>query len=130
MCWGRNTQWAARLVIAVPSRGDRLGLMRGLELVTDRATKAPAAAETLELLRRCRNMGLLVGRGGLRGNVIRRARRGGARRRSGGWRRRRQQRAVTHHALCGTRRIKPPMCISEADIDYIIDVLDAGLAGL
>jgi alanine-glyoxylate transaminase/(R)-3-amino-2-methylpropionate-pyruvate transaminase len=48
-----------------------MGLMLGMELVRDRATKAPAKAETLEFLELTREMGLLVGKGGLDGNVIR-----------------------------------------------------------
>jgi alanine-glyoxylate transaminase/(R)-3-amino-2-methylpropionate-pyruvate transaminase len=48
-----------------------MGLMLGVELVRDRATKAPAKAETLELLELTREMGLLIGKGGLDGNVIR-----------------------------------------------------------
>lgn len=45
--------------------------MRGLELVTCRRTKAPAKAQAAELLERCRERGLLLGKGGLHGNVIR-----------------------------------------------------------
>jgi alanine-glyoxylate transaminase/(R)-3-amino-2-methylpropionate-pyruvate transaminase len=48
-----------------------MGLMLGMELVRDRTTKDPAKAETLELLERTREMGVLVGKGGLDGNVIR-----------------------------------------------------------
>ena len=48
-----------------------MGLMQGLELVRDRETKEPAAAETNELMERARVHGLLIGRGGLYGNVIR-----------------------------------------------------------
>lgn len=48
-----------------------MGLMLGVELVRDRATKVPAKAETLELLELTRAMGLLIGKGGLDGNVIR-----------------------------------------------------------
>ncbi|MDE3110010.1 MAG: aspartate aminotransferase family protein [Acidobacteriota bacterium] len=48
-----------------------MGLMQGLELVRDRQTKEPAPAETSELMERARTHGLLVGKGGLYGNVIR-----------------------------------------------------------
>jgi alanine-glyoxylate transaminase/(R)-3-amino-2-methylpropionate-pyruvate transaminase len=48
-----------------------LGLMLGVELVRDRATKEPAVAETLEVLERLRDAGVLVGKGGLAGNVLR-----------------------------------------------------------
>ena len=48
-----------------------MGLMLGIELVRDRATREPAKAETLELLERCREMGVLFGKGGIDGNVVR-----------------------------------------------------------
>src|ERR1700692_1468816 len=47
------------------------GLMLGLELVKDRETKEPAPAETTQLLELTRTHGLLIGKGGLYGNVIR-----------------------------------------------------------
>lgn len=47
------------------------GLMLGLELVKDRASKEPAPTATAQLLERTREHGLLVGKGGLYGNVIR-----------------------------------------------------------
>jgi alanine-glyoxylate transaminase/(R)-3-amino-2-methylpropionate-pyruvate transaminase len=48
-----------------------MGLMLGVELVTDRKTRAPATAETLQVLELMREMGVLVGKGGLDGNVLR-----------------------------------------------------------
>jgi len=48
-----------------------MGLMQAIELVEDRQTKAPAAALTAQLLEATREHGLLVGKGGLYGNVIR-----------------------------------------------------------
>ena len=48
-----------------------LGLMQGLELVKDRNTKEPAPEATNQFMELCRNNGLLVGKGGLFGNVIR-----------------------------------------------------------
>ena len=48
-----------------------IGLMLGVELVTDRATRAPATAETLQVLEEARSMGVLLGKGGLAGNVLR-----------------------------------------------------------
>jgi 4-aminobutyrate aminotransferase-like enzyme len=47
------------------------GLMQGLELVKDRKTKEPAPEETNRFMERCRAHGLLIGKGGLYGNVIR-----------------------------------------------------------
>jgi 4-aminobutyrate aminotransferase-like enzyme len=48
-----------------------MGLMQAIELVEDRKTKTPASAETVKLLEASREHGLLVGKGGLYGNVIR-----------------------------------------------------------
>ena len=47
------------------------GLMLGIELVKDRATKEPAAAETKKIFEDMKDMGVLVGKGGLHGNVFR-----------------------------------------------------------
>ena len=69
-----------------------LGLMLGLELVKDRETKEHATAETAAVVEDAKNRGLLVGRGGVFGNVI---------------------------------RIKPPMCISKDDCDFLVECLDA-----
>jgi 4-aminobutyrate aminotransferase len=48
-----------------------MGLMQGLELVKDRQTKEPAPEAAAQLLERTRAHGLLIGKGGLYGNVIR-----------------------------------------------------------
>jgi alanine-glyoxylate transaminase/(R)-3-amino-2-methylpropionate-pyruvate transaminase len=72
-----------------------MGLMLGVELVRDRDTKRPAKEETLDILEAAREMGVLLGKGGLDGNVL---------------------------------RIKPPMCITAADVDYALEVLDHALA--
>jgi 4-aminobutyrate aminotransferase-like enzyme len=45
--------------------------MIGLELVTDRSTKQPAAKEAGQVRRICREAGVLVGVGGQAGNVVR-----------------------------------------------------------
>jgi alanine-glyoxylate transaminase/(R)-3-amino-2-methylpropionate-pyruvate transaminase len=47
------------------------GLLLGIELVKDRATKEPATAECAQILEGCRDMGLLLGKGGLYGQTIR-----------------------------------------------------------
>jgi len=74
-----------------------LGLMLGIELVKDRTTKAPAKEACVEVFETCRELGLLIGKGGLHGNVL---------------------------------RIKPPMCLTEADADFMLHVLDEALGRL
>jgi alanine-glyoxylate transaminase/(R)-3-amino-2-methylpropionate-pyruvate transaminase len=71
-----------------------MGLMLGVELVRDRTSKEPATTETADLLERCKTMGLLIGKGGLYGNVL---------------------------------RIKPPMCLTVDDADFLADCLDEAL---
>ncbi|MDF1813562.1 MAG: aminotransferase class III-fold pyridoxal phosphate-dependent enzyme [Verrucomicrobiales bacterium] len=71
------------------------GLMLGVELVTDRKAKTPATAECAAVWNRAKDLGLLIGKGGLAGNTL---------------------------------RIKPPMCITKDDADFMIDVLDEALA--
>jgi alanine-glyoxylate transaminase/(R)-3-amino-2-methylpropionate-pyruvate transaminase len=73
------------------------GLMLGLELVADRGTKAPAKQQTLDIMEALRELSVLVGKGGLDGNVL---------------------------------RIKPPMCITAADVDYALDAMDAALSAV
>jgi alanine-glyoxylate transaminase/(R)-3-amino-2-methylpropionate-pyruvate transaminase len=70
------------------------GLMLGVELVRNRETKEAATQETLAVWESAREMGLLLGKGGIDGNVL---------------------------------RIKPPLCISAADVDYALEVLDEAL---
>jgi len=48
-----------------------LGLMLGIELVKDRVTKEPAREECAAVFEVCKDMGLLVGKGGLWGNTLR-----------------------------------------------------------
>jgi 4-aminobutyrate aminotransferase-like enzyme len=48
-----------------------MGLMQALEFVRDRKSKEPAPQETSRFMEECRKLGLLVGKGGLYGNVIR-----------------------------------------------------------
>jgi len=70
------------------------GLMCGVELVEDRATKAPATQKCANIFERCKDLGVLIGKGGYFGNTL---------------------------------RIKPPMCLTEADIDFLLDVLDIAI---
>ncbi len=73
------------------------GLMLGVELVKDRGTKAPATAECAAAFEKCKDLGLLIGKGGLFGNTL---------------------------------RIKPPMCIHQADADFMLEVIDEALGGV
>jgi 4-aminobutyrate aminotransferase-like enzyme len=47
------------------------GLLLGMELVRDRKTKEHAVTEAATLMDRCKDRGVLLGKGGLHGNVIR-----------------------------------------------------------
>jgi 4-aminobutyrate aminotransferase-like enzyme len=47
------------------------GLMIGVELVKDQVKKTPAADETRKVRDLCRERGLLIGSGGVKGNVLR-----------------------------------------------------------
>lgn len=71
-----------------------IGLMLGLELVTDRSTKEPATAAAGAVMEVAKRKGVLLGRGGLAGNVL---------------------------------RIKPPLCVTNADVDFALSVLDSAL---
>jgi 4-aminobutyrate aminotransferase len=48
-----------------------MGLLQAVELVEDRATKKPATAQTDMALEAARENGLLIGKGGMYGNVLR-----------------------------------------------------------
>jgi len=48
-----------------------MGLLLAIELVEDRKTKVPATAATLQLMEATRENRIMVGRGGLSGNVLR-----------------------------------------------------------
>ncbi|KMZ57442.1 Aminotransferase like protein [Zostera marina] len=67
------------------------GLMVGVEFVKDRVEKTPATVETGLLFEKLKDLGVLVGKGGLHGNVF---------------------------------RIKPPMCFTKEDADFLVDTLD------
>ena len=47
------------------------GLLLGVELVKDRTTKEYASTEAIKFMDECKERGLLLGKGGLYGNVIR-----------------------------------------------------------
>jgi len=70
------------------------GLLLGVELVRDRDTKEPATPETAAVMQKARELGVLIGKGGLHGNVL---------------------------------RIKPPLCVTEDDVDFAVGVLDESL---
>jgi 4-aminobutyrate aminotransferase-like enzyme len=48
-----------------------MGLMQGIELVKDRQTKEPAPEATAAVMEAAKNNGLIIGKGGLLGNVLR-----------------------------------------------------------
>ena len=72
-----------------------MGLMLGVKLVKDPETKSPATEETQAVWERMRELGVLVGKGGLFGNVL---------------------------------RIKPPLCITAADVDFALEVMEEAFA--
>ena len=48
-----------------------LGLMLGVELVTDRTSKEPASSQAADVMELCKERGLIIGKGGLKGNTLR-----------------------------------------------------------
>ncbi len=67
------------------------GLMIGVDLVKNRETKEPHSQLTSEVHELSKDLGLIIGKGGLYRNVL---------------------------------RIKPPLCISKEDVNFLVDVLD------
>lgn len=68
--------------------------MLGVELVTSRESKEPNAEATMRLVEDARDKGVLLGRTGRHGNVV---------------------------------RLKPPMCITEQDVDFTLAVIEEAL---
>ena len=68
-CLRRMREWQAAHEVIGNVRG--LGAMVGMELITDRGTRAPDAARTGELLALCHADGLILLRAGLYDNVVR-----------------------------------------------------------
>jgi 4-aminobutyrate aminotransferase len=66
---GRLEEIQGKHAIVGDVRG--MGLMQAVELVEDRRTKAPAAAATVTVLEAARENRLLIGKGGMYGNVLR-----------------------------------------------------------
>jgi len=73
------------------------GLMLGIEFVKDRTTKQPGREECAQVVENARELGLLLGKGGLWGQTI---------------------------------RFAPPMCITKADADFLLAVLDEAIGGI
>jgi alanine-glyoxylate transaminase/(R)-3-amino-2-methylpropionate-pyruvate transaminase len=73
------------------------GLMLGIEFVKDRTTKQPGKEECAQAVENARELGLLLGKGGLWGQTI---------------------------------RFAPPMCITRADADFLLAVLDEAIGAL
>jgi alanine-glyoxylate transaminase/(R)-3-amino-2-methylpropionate-pyruvate transaminase len=73
------------------------GLMLGIEFVKDQATKQPGREECAQAVENARELGLLLGKGGLWGQTI---------------------------------RFAPPMCITKADADFLLAVLDEAIGGI
>ena len=65
-----------------------------MELVETKASKQPNTALTAQVHERAKDLGVLLGKGGLHGNVL---------------------------------RIKPPMCITKEDSEFLCKVIDIAL---
>ena len=104
--WGADDHVVVAVAVHVPRAADRVaglvagvdaadreavGRARRIELVNDRGTKEAATQECIRVWERATTLGLLIGKGGFFGNVL---------------------------------RIKPPMCLTKPDVDFMIEVLD------
>lgn len=68
------------------------GLMIGVELVADKSTRKPLESEKVAIVfEAIKDCGILVGKGGLHGNVL---------------------------------RIKPPLCVTQANVDFAMEVFE------
>ena len=74
-----------------------MGLMIGVELVTDQRTRAAAPRETVDVLEATKELGLLIGKAGIDGNVL---------------------------------RVQPPLCITEDDAEFALDVFDRAFSAV
>jgi 4-aminobutyrate aminotransferase-like enzyme len=66
---GKLEELQAKYPVIGDVRG--MGLMQALELVKDRKTKEPAPEATTQVMERAKANGLLIGKGGLYGNILR-----------------------------------------------------------
>ncbi|XP_020710165.1 alanine--glyoxylate aminotransferase 2 homolog 1, mitochondrial [Athalia rosae] len=74
------------------------GLMIGVELVCNPETREPLPpSQMIELFEEIKDMGVLVGKGGLHANVL---------------------------------RIKPPLCVTKADADFTVEVINKAIQNL
>ncbi len=71
--------------------------MQAFEIVRDRKTKEAGKEESSKVMEICKEYGLLIGKGGIGGNVL---------------------------------RVGPPMCVTEADIDFALNVLETTFSKL
>jgi alanine-glyoxylate transaminase/(R)-3-amino-2-methylpropionate-pyruvate transaminase len=71
-----------------------MGLMIGVELVKDKKSQEPDSPLAVKVLDLTKERGLLIGKGGLSGNIL---------------------------------RIKPPLCVTKKDADFMAEVLEDSL---
>lgn len=95
------------------------GFMIGIELVSDPETRKPLPVqEVLELFEDIKDMGVLVGKGGLRANVstVKTSKLNSIISNNG----------IIFKVNFGFQvlRIKPPMCVTKADADFTVEVIN------